>query len=179
LTDALRRLHRRVFRHVLATAFPSAGVAAYVVPLTVDTGSLSFGALLGAALAPALAIASVQQWLVSRALLRAAFAERAGEPPAARLVRILELPRRIELFSNVLGWTVGGAVFGASLVLVEGVAAGTILATTGIGLVSSLFPGLILVSLLEELGDLSGQARGLSSGLQAVAGAYVLPRAAA
>ena len=44
--------------------------------------------------------------------LRRALAQNPGEPEGARLVRILELPRRVEIFSNVFAWVAGSLLFG-------------------------------------------------------------------
>jgi len=143
-------VHGRVFRAIVGTAFPSAAVAAYVVSLVTGTGGLSYGALFGTVLAPTLVVTSLQQWIASRLIVRGALRARPGEGAAGWLGRILEAPRRIEVFSNVLAWTVGGAFYGSVLVARGGGDVGLVAVTTGIAAVSSLFPGLILVALVED-----------------------------
>ncbi|MGB8931527.1 MAG: methyl-accepting chemotaxis protein [Anaeromyxobacteraceae bacterium] len=143
-------LRRRIFGRILVTAIPSAGVAAYIFGLVIG---LEQGALLKALvgfLLPILFLSGLQQYFVTSRLLRDALVAVPGEPDGARLVRLLELPRRVEIFSNVIAWVAGSAVFGALNTLIYGKSAQLVLAATGIGLFASLFPGLILVMLIEE-----------------------------
>jgi methyl-accepting chemotaxis protein len=143
-------LRRRVFGRILVTAVPSAAVAAYIFGLVIglEEGEL-LKALLGF-LVPILLLSSLQQFTVTTALLRRALAEVPGEPEGARLVRILELPRRIEVFSNVLAWVAGSVVFGGLAAVFYGHGLDVVVAAAGVGLFASLFPGLMLVMLIEE-----------------------------
>ena len=75
---------------------------------------------------------------------------RAGEPDGARLVRLLELPRRVEIFSNVLAWVGGGLAFGVLTAIFHDRGLGVVLAGTAVGFFASLFPGLMLVMLVED-----------------------------
>jgi len=143
-------LRRRIFGRVLAAATPSALVAAYIFGLVIglEEGAL-VKALLGFLL-PVLLLSSFQQFTVTSALLRRALAVVPGEPEGARLIRLLELPRRVEVFSNVLAWLIGGTLFGLLNAVFYGKGMQVIVAGAGIGLFASLFPGLILVMLIEE-----------------------------
>jgi len=140
----------RIFRRILATAVPSAVVGAYVFGLIMG---LSGGALLkaiGWILTPVLLLTAGQQFAVTTLLVRRALAEHPGDPPGARLTRILELPRKVELYSNVAAWLLGAAVFAAGTCLVFDREPAMILVGLVVGLFTSLFPGLILTMLVEE-----------------------------
>ncbi|HET7827111.1 MAG TPA: hypothetical protein VFK90_17375, partial [Anaeromyxobacter sp.] len=144
-------LHRRIFARILLTAVPSAIVAGYVIAPGLGLGSDMYGDTLPWLVAAGIGAASGVQWAVSGALVRAALAARSGDAPGARLARILELPRRIELYSNTSGWLAGGLVFGLAAVVWHGVPATTALAAAGLALFASLFPGLVLVMLVEDV----------------------------
>ncbi len=145
-----RAVHRRVFGRILITAIPTAIVASYVVGpvLGIETGALVRG--LPVTLGLALALSSPLQFAVSGALVRGALADPPGDAPGARLGRILALPRRIEVWSNGAGWLTGGLVFGVAATWVHGIPAAVALATMFIAYFASLFPGLLLVMLIEE-----------------------------
>jgi methyl-accepting chemotaxis protein len=149
-TFDLGALHRRIFAKILLLAIPSAIVAAYVVApvLGIETGAAARSLPLTVGLA--FAVSTPLQFVVSRTLARVALAERPGDAPGARLSRILQLPRKIEVYSNHLGWSVGGFVFGLASSAIHGIPAASALLTTFIALFVSLFPGLVLVMLVEE-----------------------------
>lgn len=140
----------RIFRRILATAVPSAVVGAYVFGLIMG---LSGGALvraIGWILTPILFLSATQQFLVTTALVRRALAERPDDAPGARLARILELPRKVEIFSNVAAWLVGALGFAAAACVLFDRELSMIGVGVVVGLFSSLFPGLILTMLVEE-----------------------------
>ncbi len=146
----LAGLRRRIFRRILATAVPSAVVGAYVFGLIMGLTGEALVRALAFILTPVILGTAVQQWAVTGWLVRRALAERPGEAPGERLRRILELPRRVEIFSNVAAWLVGGVIFAAGSALLFGQGASMVLVGTVVGLFSSLFPGLILTMLVEE-----------------------------
>jgi methyl-accepting chemotaxis protein len=143
-------LHRRIFAKILLIAIPSAVVAAYVVApvLGIETGAAARG--LPITVGIAFLVSTPLQFAISRALVGAALAERPEDPPGARLSRILELPRRIEVYSNHVGWAVGGFVFGLAASVVHGIPAASAFVTMFIALFVSLFPGIALVMLVEQ-----------------------------
>ncbi len=148
--DELAAMRGRIFRRILATAVPSAVVGAYVFGLIMG---LSGGALLRAILwilTPVLLLSAGQQFAVTSALVRRALAVRPADPPGARLTRILELPRKVELYSNVLAWLVGALVFAGGSCLLFDREPAMILVGVVVGLFTSLFPGLILTMLVED-----------------------------
>lgn len=144
-------LHRRIFGRILLTAIPSAVVAGYVIGPILGLGGDMYGDSLPVLVAAGIAVASAVQWFASRALVRAAVATRGGDAPGARLARLLELPRRIEIYSNTSGWLTGGLVFGVLAVFRHGVPHTTAVSAAGLALFSSLFPGLVLVMLVEDV----------------------------
>jgi methyl-accepting chemotaxis protein len=166
-------LHRRIYARILVTAVPSAVVAAYVFGLLVGVSDAAVLPLL----APVLAISCTQQWLVSRALLRAAVAERAGDGPGARLVRILELPRRIEILSNVVAWVANGALFGLLAVAFQGKPPAVVGTGALIAFFASMFPGILLVMLIEDdLRPLAVEEAARAPGLRVEPRGFFWPR---
>ncbi|HEX9049145.1 MAG TPA: methyl-accepting chemotaxis protein [Anaeromyxobacter sp.] len=147
----VRGVHHRVFGRILLTAIPTAIVAAYVVGpvLGIETRALLRGLpiTLGIALAPS----SPLQFVLSGVLVRRALADPPGEAPGARLARILALPRKIEIWSNGAGWLTGGFFFGLAAVWIHGIPLPVALAMAFIAYFASLFPGLVLVMLIEEV----------------------------
>jgi methyl-accepting chemotaxis protein len=143
-------LRRRLFGRILVTAVPSAAVAAYLFGPVIGLDDSQLLKALAGFLVPILFLSALQQFTVTGALLRRALAVNPGEPEGARLVRILELPRRVEIFSNVFAWLLGSIAFGILNKVAYGKALYVVFAATGIGLFASLFPGLILVMLIEE-----------------------------
>ncbi|WP_242393477.1 methyl-accepting chemotaxis protein [Anaeromyxobacter oryzisoli] len=143
-------LHRSIYNRILVTAIPSAVVAAYVFGLIIGLDDAALIRALVGLLGPILALAALQQYLISRGLTRAAVAEHPGEPAGARLVRLLVLPRKIELLSNVSTWVVGGTIYGLLAVIFYGKPLAIVPMATVVALFASLFPGMILVLLIEE-----------------------------
>ncbi len=148
LEVSTRSLRNRIFGRILLTAVPSAVVAAYVIALTIGlTGSEVWQSLV-LILIPVLFLTATQQFLVTTALVRAAV--RPDDAEDTRLARLLALPRRIELLSNVLAWLAGGIEFCVAVVLAFDRSFGLAILGVIVALFSSLFPGLILTMLVEE-----------------------------
>jgi methyl-accepting chemotaxis protein len=143
-------LRRRVVARIYLTAIPSAVVAAYVFSLIIGLDGEALAKVMVGVLVPILVASATQQFLVSSALVRRALTAVPGEAPEARLVRLLELPRRVEVFSNVLAWLLGSIVFGGLLVVFHGRGLEVVLPATAVGLFASLFPGLMLSLLIED-----------------------------
>jgi methyl-accepting chemotaxis protein len=175
LLDA-RSLHAKVFGRILLVAIPSAFVGAVVFTLVVGIEDQEIWRALALFL-PVLLWTAGQQFLASRWLVRAALAEVPGDPPGARLVRILELPRKIEVVSNVVAWVAGGVLYGLACVWAFDKGWGLVGGGAAIGLFSSLFPGIILVVLIEDLflpsalGEFARDPRASSAG-----GGFFWPR---
>ncbi len=145
-----RALHHRVFGRILLTALPSALVAAYVIGpvLGIESDALLHG--LPWTLGLALCLSTPLQYGVSGALVRRAVAVSPGDAEGARLRRVLELPRKVEIYSNGVGWLFGGLVFGVGAAVLHGISAGAALGAAALALLVSLFPGIILVMLVED-----------------------------
>ncbi len=140
----------KIFRRILATAIPSALVGAYVFGLIMG---LSGDALLRAIvwiLTPILVLSAWQQFTVTTRLVRRALEERPGDAPGARLTRILELPRKVELYSNVAAWLIGALGFAGAACLLFDRGLSMVAVGVVVGLFASLFPGLILTILVED-----------------------------
>lgn len=170
-------LHRRVFSRILLTAVPSALVAGYAVGPVLGIEPSALVRTLPALVAVALALASLVQWVASGVLVRRALADGGPRDCGARLARILELPRKIEVYSNTAGWLTGGLTFGLLAVRVHGLPPSTGLAAAGLALLASLFPGLVLVMLVEEdLRPLAVEALGRTAGGAGPRGGMFWPR---
>ncbi|MGC3998983.1 MAG: CheR family methyltransferase [Anaeromyxobacter sp.] len=143
------RAHQRIFNRILVTSVPGAVVAAVVFTLVVGLKRADLWQGLGL-LALVLAVTAAFQFLVSRSLLRAALAQHPGEAAGRRLVRLLELPRRIELLSGAPAWMLGGEVFAIGCVVLFERPTGLLIVSPAIGLLASLFPGLLQTLLVEE-----------------------------
>jgi methyl-accepting chemotaxis protein len=149
-TSDFADLRRRIFGRILVTAVPSAAVAAYIFGLVIGLEDRALVTALVGFLVPILLLSAGQQFTVTSRLLRRALAEVPGEPDGARLVRILELPRRVEVFSNVVAWLLGGLAFGLLSALFYGKGIAVVVAAVAVSLFASLFPGLMLVMMIEE-----------------------------
>jgi methyl-accepting chemotaxis protein len=145
-----RAIRGRIFGRILVVAIPSAIVAAYIFGLVIGLDDAALIRALATILVPILLVSAGQQFLVTSALVRGALSAVPGEPDGARLVRILELPRKVELLSNIVAWIIGGVGFGVLTYVFHARSASVILAGASIGFFASLFPGLMLVMLVEE-----------------------------
>jgi methyl-accepting chemotaxis protein len=143
-------LRGRAVRRIYLTAIPSAFPAAYVFGLIVGLDGAELAKALLTFLVPILVLSAGQQFFVTSALVRRAVAVNPTDGPGDRLVRLLELPRRIEIFSNVFAWVIGGIVFSALSATVYQRGWGVVLSGTVVGTFASLFPGLMLVLQIEE-----------------------------
>ncbi len=141
-----RTIRSGIFRAVLLTSIPSSLVVGYLI-----------GQLLGfddravlrsiAVLAPLVTLAMVAEWFLAGALTRSAFA---WQDEGERLRRLLELPRRMEVFPYTVGWTIGGAAHATVSALVFGGPLDRWWAGALAGLFAALFLGPILNVLCEE-----------------------------
>jgi methyl-accepting chemotaxis protein len=143
-------LHRKIFGRILVTAVPSAVVAAYVFALVIGLDEAVLVKALAQILGPILLLSATQQYVVSGALVRHALADHPGDAPGHRLGRILELPRRVEILSNVVAWVIGGVAFGVASVWLYDRPWSVLPAGVAIAFFASMFPGMILVLLVEE-----------------------------
>jgi methyl-accepting chemotaxis protein len=146
---AARPLRAKLFGHAVAASVPGLLVGGYLLH--------AVGNLEGAALARALAwlvpiwlLASAQQWFTIGGLVRQAVVSLPGEADGARLGRLLELPRRVELRSSVAAGTAAGALSGLVLASLLGFGWVAIPAAAAAGLLASLLPGVALVALAER-----------------------------
>jgi methyl-accepting chemotaxis protein len=138
--------HRVLLRAVAATT-PSAAVAFYIVSLLARPaeGERAFAA---AWVAAAIGIASLQFVLVSRWLVHGALST-PDAPEGARLLRLLELPRRLELVASTPAWLTGSVVFGLAMAPRHG--PGTAVSIVAVAVFSSLLPGILVVHWAEAI----------------------------
>jgi methyl-accepting chemotaxis protein len=140
-------LWRRVARRAALATAPCAGVALYVFFRLHHVAAEERAAAAGWA-AAGLAVGVVQLFAISWWLVwRASSGDAAAE--GERLVRILELPRRVELLASLPAWLGGAAVFGVGMALGLGRGAGAVVSTLAVALFSSLPAGMLLVHGLE------------------------------
>jgi methyl-accepting chemotaxis protein len=147
--EQVSALHRRIFMRLVVVAIPTAFISAYVFGVFEGISADRLALALGLVVPPFVASA-VLQWLMSGWLVRGAMAVVPGEAAGARLVRLLELPRRVEVLSNTMGWVAGALGYallfnwrfhgGWEVVWIAG----------AMGCLVTLFPGIILVMLIEE-----------------------------
>jgi len=146
-TDPMRTLRGHVFLRALAADLPCAAVAFYIVFLLqhVEQGERAQAAAWAAA---SVLLATVQFAVASWWLARTTLA-RSDDGQGARLVRILELPRRIDLLANTPAWVTAFLVFGIALAAGLGRGNGALASTLVVGLFSSLLPGMLVVHWIE------------------------------
>jgi methyl-accepting chemotaxis protein len=142
-------LHRWVFLRLVVVAIPTALLGAYVFSVFEGIGGERVGRSL-ALVIPAFVLSAALQWFVSRALVRRAMAVLPGDVDGGRLVRLLELPRRIDVFSNMIAWVAGAIIYGIFWRLQFGGGWSVVFVAAGLAVLVTLFPGLILVMLIEE-----------------------------
>jgi methyl-accepting chemotaxis protein len=148
-SQEVKALHRRVFARSVVVAIPTGCLGAYVFGFFEEIPIHRIGVALACAIPPLL-ITAIVQWLVSGALVKRAMAVVPGEPVDDRLVRLLELPRRVELFSNTLGWVLGGGIYGLIFRAVFARGWGVVPVACGLTLLITLLPGLALSMLVEN-----------------------------
>jgi methyl-accepting chemotaxis protein len=137
----------RVLVRSAAANAPSAAVAGYIIYLLQRLDDSERARAAGWAAASVLLVAAqflvVSRWLVRRALARS------GDDDGARLIRILELPRRIELLASTPAWVVGSLAFGTAMAVALDRGATALVGTLVVGFFSSLLPGMLIVHSLE------------------------------
>ncbi len=145
--DRAGALWARVLLRSLVASAPSAAVAFYIVYLLQRLDESE--RLVAAGWAAASLLLALGQFLVSSWwLVRIALAT-SEDREGARLVRILELPRRIELLASTPAWITGALVFGVAMTSALGRGTAGVVGSLLVGGVSSLLPGMLIVHGLE------------------------------
>ncbi len=136
-----------IFRSVLVTSVPSSLVIGYLIGLLLGFDDRTVFASIAFVLVPMVTVAMLAEYAFATMLTRSAF-----ETPddRERLRRLLELPRRIEVFPYTMGWTVGGAAYALGAALVYGAPLGRFWMGSIAGFFAALFLGPILTVLCEE-----------------------------
>jgi methyl-accepting chemotaxis protein len=142
-------LRRRIMVRILTTAAPSAPFGAYAFSLVAGLSTEDLTRALTSLLPPVLLAAAVWTYVAVTLVLRRGLAAGEGEPDGARLRRILELPRRIEVYALHAAWVAGGGIFGGLLAKVFGKSWLLVPAGMLVGLFAALISGLILAALVE------------------------------
>ena len=110
--QAIKEFARRGMWTWLAWALPAGSATAYLLSTTLGLsgqGSLSFTAM---AIPPlVLTVGLAYPYLTLRFLASSALSTWPGEPPGARLSRILRLPWKAAFFSTPPAWALGGFLF--------------------------------------------------------------------
>jgi methyl-accepting chemotaxis protein len=114
---------------------PVTPVAAYLFGLTLGLDSEQASWALLVALPPVILVVGLGvPFAAIRLLVGRAFARNPGEPPEARLNRLLELPWRITLGALQIGWVLGGMAFSLLVCVSFNKEPGLVLVGGGIGL---------------------------------------------
>jgi methyl-accepting chemotaxis protein len=140
------QLRNRLFRRVWLITAPAALVVAFIVSvgLSLSMAEILEGLLVAAPLIYLLLAVGFAYWMVTR-LVRSALYPPEGEL-GTRLRRVLELPRKIELYLYTIAWSLAGTSFGIYCCVRFGRDAGAIL----LGLLAGLFAGLFLGPILTH-----------------------------
>jgi methyl-accepting chemotaxis protein len=145
-----RSLQRKIYQRTVTASIPSALVGGYVFSVFFGLRGMELARAV-LAVVPIYAGASFLQFLAIGLLVRHATAESPPGAPGLRLHRLLELPRKIELYTNVAAWVLGGAAFGLVLHLAFLKGWSAVLTAVVIAALASLFPGVVLVLSVEDL----------------------------
>ncbi len=148
--SAARRLHRSILLRVFVASIPSGLVGGYVfAKFTGLVGHEVQRALYWAA--PIYVITAALQWFIVERLVHRALAEPPKDEPGRRLHALLKLPRKVELLGNVVGWLVGGVLFGLALHFFFGREWAHVGYAGLVAVLAALFPGIVLSLSVENL----------------------------
>jgi methyl-accepting chemotaxis protein len=148
-SSAVHALQRRIYLRTLTASVPSALVGGYVFAVFFGLeGSELVRAVLS--VVPIYAVASFLQFVAIGVLAGRALAEPPPGSPGLRLHRLLELPRKVEIYTNVAAWTAGGFAFGLILHWFFKESWTAVLIAVVIAALASLFPGVVLVLSVED-----------------------------
>jgi methyl-accepting chemotaxis protein len=145
-----KMLRNRVFARLAATSLPSTVVVAYLISLTLDVDSDELGRSLALVLAPLLVASSVLLFVWVSIMTRRALAPSPDGGESGRLQRLLELPRKIEVYPYLLWAVVGGTYASISCALYGGSFA-VIPFDVLIALFAALFLGPLLTLSVEDV----------------------------
>ncbi len=140
-------IRNRIFRSVVATSVPSSLVVGYLIGLLLGMRDEDVFVAIPLILVPMVAVAMGAELVFATTLTKRAFA---GRDDTERLHRLLELPRRIEVFPYTVGWTIGGAAYAIVAALVYGGPVGRAWTGALAGFFAALFLGPILTVLCED-----------------------------
>jgi methyl-accepting chemotaxis protein len=115
-----KMLRNRVFARLAATSLPSTVVVAYLISLTLEVDSDELGRSLALVLAPLLVASSAILFVWVSVMTRRALAPSPSGGEGDRLQRLLELPRKIEVYPYLLWAVVGGTYASISCALYGG-----------------------------------------------------------
>jgi methyl-accepting chemotaxis protein len=146
----VKQLSWKIFLRVFFASLPSGAVGGYVFVVFTGLPPEYLGRVLWLAIPIFLALNGVQL-LVIGALVRQALAEPPPEQPGQRLQRVLMLPRKVELLSNLPAWVVGSALFGLCLHVFFRQPVSSIWMGVLIYVPAALFPGVVMVLSIEQL----------------------------
>jgi len=129
-----------------ASSAASAAVALYIIAvlqrIEEAERARAAGYALGSLLLAVGYFTAASAWLVRRGLAT-------GGEGAERLVRLLELPRRVELLASTPAWILGALAFGVALSAGLGRGPSAVVWCVVVGICSSLLPGLLNVHGVE------------------------------
>ena len=146
----LDRLRNRVFGRLVLPAVPSTVVVAYLIGLTMGLSGPTLARAIVFILTPCLLVSLVAGFTTLTWLFRRAVAAKPLDAPGSRLRRILELPRRIEIFVYVATWIGGAVAFSLVTAITYDRSRMLVLAGAVAGLFASLFLGPVITMQVED-----------------------------
>lgn len=149
-TGDLHSLRNRVFGRLVLPAIPSTVVVAYLIGLMMGLSGATLARAIAFILTPCLLVSLVLgfttlTWLFDRAVSAGPL-----DSPGGRLKRILELPRRVEIFVYVATWIVGAAAFSLITCVTYDRSRLLVVAGAVAGLFASLFLGPVITMQVED-----------------------------
>ncbi|MBI5545982.1 MAG: hypothetical protein HY901_18990, partial [Deltaproteobacteria bacterium] len=147
--NGVGQLYSRIFWREIPVNIPTALLAAYVLGLVFRLEDAQVRVAVGVILPLVFAVSTGLQAFINRRVLARAIAQPEGEPPGARLKRLLEVPPRM-MASSMLGWTGGGLLFGLGCAMAFGRDAKTVVAGLVVGLLTALMPSVLHIITMED-----------------------------
>lgn len=145
------QLRAKFFTRLLLPLLGSAMVGPYTLGLLIDIPPEHLTRALTVVFLPILLLVGlVQPWLVAGKICEAACAQEKSDRPGERLQRLLELPRKLELYCIQPMYILGGVLFVLGCTLAFGMSAGSLLYAIPFGILLGMLVGIPTTLLFQE-----------------------------